>query len=735
MSTPTPGPHGQSAKHATPSHTGTTPRSVPSPALSRHHASSLSAKQPKQLAGGVSMAPSLSQASNTSGGGRTSAAAGLGINNIKIEGVSPHHHHLGQGLNFASPAGLMLEGMSMGTPGLGDPGSGLTGIGGVGMDISLSGMGINMQERGKRDEDEERRKKVKGLLERIGRRRSSQGAKSSGMGRVSDEGVRRVGRWAGFDVEVESKYDGKEWEGNRPIVIAGRNAVLLDLAFANHRPSKVEVTFNSEDEAVLSHAPGAAKVLKDDLTTHDRVALINTRLNNFANNLERLAKLDKLSSQRLNCVDAVTGLFVSLKRLYEHEKEAAKLLFGSTSKTLTAQTEREVMDKGSGRPGMHVGGRIGLCLDYWGHSSIEEQADVGSVHSLELTVEHVDPSTFPPIRISKDWLSERIIKPTEETTDPADLISDKPLLDWLEPAVTIVQPTKDVNDAMAVDGASKQPEVRFVARLHPPVVLPFNIATQILQSCGVTPAPVTEALKLYETDLLGLPATARSNLNEVIAISEHKIYVARPDTAREVAHRTSLYVPRADYGYSLKDIPFSHPRQIVAVLPILRQWAMVGSILQSAFPSPSSPLFSRTKVSADAKVNKAVPIGVGSGKKIALDALVAGVEGSTNDNSGGSMPIDVTLSTLSPTPTISLFFPVRDTLGSVTFSVGPDGRVAVTAQDLVKDTGEHGGAQPEQMNVDSQVTGAVEAQKKMARALEIMGDFGIWVEWIKQKFA
>ncbi|KAG8625405.1 hypothetical protein KVT40_007156 [Elsinoe batatas] len=734
MSTPTPGPHGHAAKHATPSHTGATPRSVPSPALNRQHASSLSARQPKQLPGGVAMAPSLSQASNTSGGARTGAAAGLGINNagIKIEGVSPHNHHLAHGLNFASPAGMMLDGMGMGTPAIGDPGTGLTGMGGVGMDISLSSMGISLQDRAKRDEDEERRKKLKGVLDRLGGRGPTRGTNHSGMGRVSDEGVRRVGRWAGLDVEVENRYEGKEWEGNRPIVIAGRNAVLIDLAFANHEPSKVEVTFNSEDEAVLAHASGAAQVLMQDLAAKDNVALINTRLDDFASNLQRLATLDKLSSQSLNCVDALTGIYQSLKKLYEHEKQIAVALYSDTDNNQAQSVERDVMNKRSGRPGMHVGGRVGLSLDYWNQTATGQEVHAEGLHSLELAVESSDPTTFPSVRISKDWISDRVLKPVEESTDPTDLISDKPTLDWLEPEPTLIQPSKENNDALSVDASVKQPDVRFVAYLHPPVVMPYTVATQIRQACGTSSLNISETLQLYETNLLNLPTTTRQNLNEVVTVSEQKTFVQRPDSAKDISHRTTLYVPKVDYGYTLKEIPFSHPRQIVDILPTLRQWVSFGTILRTAFPGPASPSTTMTTQAAKSGRPKTQSKKLASGKKFALDALLNGgtpAEGAEAD----CVPIDITISVIPPTPTMGFFFPVGDRLGSISLSVGTDGQMAVIGQDIVPDetSGDEMGNGTDGMDVDNPT---LEAKRKMARALEVTGHVGVWVEWVRQRF-
>lgn len=153
--------------------------------------------------------------------------AGLGIGGIGSSntgtGMSPSSNLM----NFASPAGLAgLAGLDIGTPSLLDAvgAEGSTGMGGTAMNITLSDLGLSSNQ-GRRNEDEERRGKLEGVLGKLlGKRK-----RGSGMGRVSDEGIRRVGRWAGFDVEVEAKWEGKEFEGERPIIVAGRNAVLIDV--------------------------------------------------------------------------------------------------------------------------------------------------------------------------------------------------------------------------------------------------------------------------------------------------------------------------------------------------------------------------------------------------------------------------------------------------------------------------------------------------------------------------
>ena len=50
-----------------------------------------------------------------------------------------------------------------------------------------------------------------------------------------------------------------------------------------------------------------------------------------------------------------------------------------------------------------------------------------------------------------------------------------------------------------------------------------------------------------------------------------------------VHHRYAINSAKADYGFQIDNLPFSHPRQLAELLPTLRQWASVGSLLRDIF--------------------------------------------------------------------------------------------------------------------------------------------------------
>src|SRR6185436_10500093 len=107
------------------------------------------------------------------------------------------------------------------------------------------------------------------------------------------------------------------------------------------------------------------EVLKRDLTPPPGVASINLTLDRFANNLQRLAQLDKLSTPQVNCFEAISGVYRSLRRLFEHEKKAAMAVFDMLQPDAEEKAEREVMCSRSGKPAMNASRTMGLSLQYW----------------------------------------------------------------------------------------------------------------------------------------------------------------------------------------------------------------------------------------------------------------------------------------------------------------------------------------------------------------------------------
>ncbi|KAI5194658.1 hypothetical protein AUEXF2481DRAFT_32819 [Aureobasidium subglaciale EXF-2481] len=690
------------------------PRSVPSTAgkgAPLTTAQSQHASATKAGTGGIAMTSSLSQTSNPS-------IQALSAMTHNLLGASPSNNLLA----FASPAAL--AGLDMTTPS-----ALLDAATSHPMNLSLSDLGIPS---GKRNEDDERRMKLDTVLTTLlGRQKQRR------FGRVSEEGVRRVGRWVGLDVEVEAKREARKFEGNRPVAVAGKNNVLIDFQFKDNLPTHVDLSFSSQNDAVTAHQSAAASVLLEDLTPPPAVSAINTNLDKFAANLETLARLDKLSVyDQLNCTEAITGVYESLKTLYEHEKQAAQTMATAKRGDPALRAERHVMCKRSGRPQMHARRRIGLSLDYWMDksniypsnpattSAKKDESAMGidtktpdkpvkeadeTIFALEITVEASTPDPYSSLRVSFSWIANRILKSAEETTDPTDLLSGTQSIDWLEPAPTYLSDNnQNTSDVMAIDnntnpGAQKLPAVRFVAKLNPPLAMPWTAASAILQSvgAGTLMSEIPDLQRTYEGALLDktfdIPLLNRPVVQPSGPSTSTTINVLAPD-GKHVEHKNALYVPKQDFGYVLTSIPFAHPRQVVALLPVLRQWASLGSLLRGTFLQANSVAPSKSETA------------------FSLADLLSG----TNLDTGNTLSVDVSLST-QPSPTLEFVFPVQGAeggLASISANVSVDGQIIVLSQNVAR------GSQEEQDK----------AAQKMAKALGLVGDIGVWTEWIRKTY-
>ncbi|KAK8207953.1 hypothetical protein M8818_004206 [Zalaria obscura] len=651
------------------------------------------------------MAQSLSQISTASGGsisGKDSTASlGLGLSGTGI-GASPAANMLA----YTSPAGAsLLDGLNIGTPSM-------LNTDGTKMNISLSDLGLAG---GKRNEDEEWRAKLATILDKLGKNK----------GRISEEGVRRIGSRYGFEEMIEEKTAGPEFEGSRTFTMAGNSALLIDFSFKENVPEKINVSFSSESPAVTAHEADAAKVMMRDLTPPRGVALINSKLDRFAENLDTLARLDRLGiSGQLNCFEAITGVYTGLRKLYEHERKAAAALVDAEKGHTRTRAEREVLCKKSGRPRMHARAKIGLGLEFWmdqRHALVQrrkeksnessdmdvddEEApieDMQQVYALQIGAEASSPDTYRPLRVSSEWVSDRIVKSTEGATDPNDMLAGASNIDWLDPADTYITETNQQSDAMAVDGATqpqKLPNARFVAKLLPPIVVPWTVASQVMQSVGVEMPTVLPAT--YDGALLRSANPADSaalhGIKPVLTSMSNILARNMDGQDRHVEHVNRLWVPKPDFAYTLQDVPFAHPRQLVEMLPTLRQWAFFGSLLRKTF------------------AHKGVrPVPEGYDRQHSLEELLddASTEGEPQSNI-----IDIQMST-SPIPSLTVLFDfstLMDEPATITVQILPDAEILISEHNIPYKQGLNGKASPD----------------KLARGLDLAGELGIWVEWIR----
>ncbi|KAF2137233.1 uncharacterized protein K452DRAFT_278893 [Aplosporella prunicola CBS 121167] len=672
----------------------------------------------------------------------------------KEAGKSPFNasHSHTKGLVGSSPAAAAISFDSPGAMGLGLGALGAL-DGGVGMGISMSGMsglGLGMglgSSMGGRPDDTEQRKRLEGIVATLKAR----------PGRVSKEGLERLAKQLGLSSEVLSDASGEQ-------VLLAHTSIMLDVTFRRNAVENVSVSFGALSEAIQKHEDSAARIFKDDLSPAPGAASINLSLEKFSKNLERLARLDNLSifkdgKPEVSCFEAINGVYTSLLKLFEHEKKTAKALFDASGSNADEKAAREVLCKKSGRPRMNVNKTVGLSWEYWmerrsvfskhrkapdadndtamdiddsDDASSDESAD--RIYSLTIECESSPAHLYPSIRVSDSWVSDTV----EKASDPNDLF-DASIIDWLDPPPSYSGATDSAqNDPMALDGMGKLPNVRFVAKLNPPLVLPANTAQQILASVN---AQVNENTVRWVTLDAGILKPEEEAAAAALGPQEPKQYssvknvlvVDEDGREHDRRHQNTLFVNKPEFCRVVDEIPFDHPRQITQILPILRQYAHLTSLLQASFCNDASP--AAAEAEADA-ANPSLPISIGvavTGPSPTLTVVYPRSNSAPQQDQDQNQ--DQTPHHHAPIETLDALLAPAAPAGLVTLaaSILPNADVAISEQNLLAPPLERGQGQGEGEGAGERVQEdqrrRIRALERLGRALELSADVGVWVEW------
>jgi len=268
--------------------------------------------------------------------------------------------------------------------------------------------------------------------------------------------------------------------------------------------------------------------------------------------------------------------------------------------------------------------------------------------------------------------------------------SEDMVTDWLEPPLEGILDMTDTNP--------RPPPARFVARLDPPVVVPFQDEMQLFAGLMLSP-PQTLSLGTLQTKLFP-DAPSASGV-------QRKLYVPNNDLEVEegVHHEYKLHSLKPIFARQILEVPFSHPKELAGVFSILRQFAHVGALLKSCF-SPVAGIIPKTE-------DPAAPL---EDKEMDLDAFLA--DGSDMaDGTAQPVPVDVNVTEGQDGAfTLGVIFPQKTGQGVVgcNFEVGRNADIRVT--ELSADDGKLG--------LDA---------NGLEWALAIGSDLGIVVEWLRRK--
>lgn len=530
-------------------------------------------------------------------------------------------------------------------------------------------------------------------------------------------------------------------------------------------------------------------MLRENLSPPPGTSPINGKLDSFSQNLEQISKLEKLSGPGANCFEAISGVYQSLSRLYEHEKKIAETIAATTDSNEDAETT--VTCNKSGRPHMNARKSVGLSIDYWRNehlllslfsspvnaasntegdvdhpmpdvpSANDFSDDNAATYTIHIDCEASAAALYPPIRTSNDWVSAEVTKPaaTADVSSDANTTSE---IDWQEPPVATLSNAADV----------VTPTARFLAHLDPLVILPLNVAIQVYASVGVDisqehiGATTWDGLVVPsqgQLQGLGHHSTGHSS-QPAVAIKRVLVFPSDntdiEDNSTEIKEEgleqtwtARLTTHHPELARDVTTFPFSHPKQLIALLPILRQYAVFAQLVRSVAPTPvpfydlgsNDPYDTVNFPAAAAKENQSMTL------QDELDALLSDMPvPGPNEELHRAKSASITDSLNNDTDILHDLFHATDdepaprVLDVEILQLTPVPRLVVvvpTGKGLLKarvDVGE--GAQIDVGVGGEAVDGEEEERKRLmerafAKGLAVGEDLVAWGEWVRGKFA
>ncbi|KJZ79592.1 hypothetical protein HIM_01061 [Hirsutella minnesotensis 3608] len=558
---------------------------------------------------------------------------------------------------------------------------------------------------------------------------------SEKKGLVSDAGLERLAQRIGLELlsEEQSTPGGRK---TRTLAIAG-SAIALDIVLDNNIVQSTSLTYHGSATSVSRHMDAASRILLHDLQLSDKQSPLTKSLASFASNFERLAILDKLSIvPGLDCHEALAGIYVSLEKLHQWDLNKLRQDPAMMAKS-SDYVEAVAMCARHGIPAMHAQGKVGLAIQYWkelrfipppSDAVAQFSAQNEKVWSLLLGCAPIEGIGLPPVRVSENWISDAIVK--EDTQmQPGSVI-----LDWQEPD-NISLPQSEENKDAGMDmlqpdlSTTRVPRVMFTVTFDPPVILPQNDWSRLFMCANVNPPNIELGHKgsppTYDGLLFPIPSGTRIDPSEPRVITQRRQIRAfskdREASLRQ--HKNTLYIYKPIYAQVVTEMPFFHPRQLIDMLPLLRQYAFLSRLLENSFsaktkenrPSASTA----TDVSEDATPHAPELETTTTKEQLAniidVDEPMSDADAPHADN---ETSLDVIL-WVHPSPHLQVVVPMGDSTVDITFKILEGGTVHVIEDNLSTSDGQ---------GKKKAVTGEM-----LGRALEHMEDLCKWAEWIRTR--
>lgn len=546
---------------------------------------------------------------------------------------------------------------------------------------------------------------------------------------VSEAGLERLAQRLGMEL-LSEEHNTPGGRKTKTLAIAG-SAIALDIVLDNNIVQNATLSYHGNAESVSKHIDAASQILLEDLRLLPGQSPLTKTLDKFAVNFERLAKLDKLSIvPGLDCQEALAGIYASLERLHEWDLEQIRKDPGMAGETESSVASTAMCIK-HGNPVMHGRGQVGLALQYWKEPRLAESPakadqEQDKMWSLLLGCAAIDGVGLPPVRVSEDWISKDVVK--------EDILAEPPItmLDWQEPSNVSLAPSDENKDAsmdlLEADLSTiRVPRVMFTVTFDPPVILPQNEWARLYAFSGIDP-PNIHAFHgpppTFDALFFPIPPGSRQDPSEARTILRRRdVSVLDADKqAVSKTHDNSLYIYKPIYSQEVSEMPFSHPRQLVEMLPLLRQYAFLTTVLENSFGRQD------TSLAVDAaKVN-----GTGAPQTSTMNDQFSDFmnldENTTDpkDVTPPKAPADLSLDVIlwvHPSPHMQVVFPMRDTTANMTLRILEGGLVEIIHENVL---GEEPGPQ-------KQIDGKTATRADLAKMLEKLGDLSKWAEWIRSE--
>ncbi len=191
-----------------------------------------------------------------------------------------------------------------------------------------------------------------------------------------------------------------------------------------------------------------------------------------------------------------------------------------------------------------------------------------------------------------------------------------------------------------------------------------------------------------------MPAGAQYIASEARILTTTKIEFRAPGAAPWSLrhHSNTLYIYKPTWGKTLSEVTFSHPRLLVNMLPSLRQFVFLSTLLENTFGSKIDP----QEPSAGNP-----PATINNQTTTRRDEFAAFMEaagrGTSTDRIGDSdmgsaerpLKIDVTLN-VHPVPRLQVVFPFRSGTATVDLEIQENGQVHIESQNILDESNKIG---------------------------------------------